>query len=572
MKDDGERRRERRRGRVLGAYRETGGIKATARKLGVSIHVVRRVVRCQDEPRSAPRTGVVRPSKLDAYKPMIRRLVVDEHLTAALVLEEIRALGYAGGRCILQEYVRGIRPSSKQKVTTVVEHAPGAEGQVDWSPYRVTLGGEQRLVHAFSMVLPFSRYMVLRFALDEKLETLIALHEEAFSLLGGALALMTYDNMTTVGRHVGLGEVALNERFMAYAGRYGFAIKLISPGKPNQHASVERPFHYVELNFLPRQRSCYADLDDLNAHAKWWCDERANVRNHRTTHERPVDRLLRERAFFLPLPSSRPEVYQTLSRKVGTDFCVAVGCNRYSVPPKLTQRPATVHLYADRLEILVDGSLAATHPLCAGRDQRQVLPEHEDAFKRCTPSRLLLQSAFFRLGPVAEDYYAGLKTQRGGGAGYHLQRILKLADRHGSSLVTGAMAHAARYGNYSAEAVVRVIAGRELRDKTTATSTPVAAPPERVRRWLEGLDVEDGDLGVYDRLIDRLGETEEERDAERTGDPANDAGRTASEPGEAETACDAGWAGPGTGAGIDFDAGLRDLPGGSGWNRGPGEY
>ncbi len=512
MKDDRERRWERRRERVLAAYRETGGIKATARKLAVSIHVVRRVLRGQDTPRVAPRTEAVRPSKLDAYKPMIRRLVVDERLTAALVFEEIRALGYVGGHSILQKYVRGIRPTSKQKVTTVVEHPPGAEGQVDWSPYRVMLGGEERVVHAFSLVLPFSRYMVLRFALDEKLETLIALHEEAFSLLGGAPPLMSFDNMTTVGRHVGPGsdDVELNERFVAYAARYGFAIHLISPGKPNQYASVERPFYYVELNFLPRQRATYANLDDLNAYAKWWCDERANVRNHRTTHERPVDRLVRERPFFLALPSSRPEVYQTLSRKVGTDFCVAVGCNRYSVPPKLTQHPATVRLHADRLEILVDGALVATHEVCRDRDQRLVLPEHEDAFKRCTPSRLLLQSAFFRLGPAAEDYYAGLKTQRGVGAGYHLQRILKLADRHGSAVVTGAMAHAARYGNYSAEAVARVIVGRELRDRTTATSMPVAAPPERVRRWLEGLDVEDGDLADYDRLIDQLGDDKKE--------------------------------------------------------------
>ena len=566
MKDDRERWRERRQERVLAAYRETGGIRATAKKLAVSIHVVRRVLRGQDGQRAAPRTQAVRPSKLDAYRPVIRRLVVDEHLTAALVLEEIRTLGYAGGHSILREYVRGIRPASKQKVTTVVEHPPGAEGQVDWSPYRVMLGGEQRVVHAFSLVLPFSRYMVLRFALDEKLETLIALHEEAFSILGGALALMTYDNMTTVGRHVGPGadDVELNERFMAYAARYGFAIRLISPGKPNQHASVERPFHYVELNFLPRQRSTYANLDALNAHAKWWCDERANVRNHRTTHERPVDRLVRERPFFLPLPSSRPEVYQTLSRKVGTDFCVSVDCNRYSVPPKLTKWPATVRQYADRLEILVDGSLVATHAVCTGRDQRLVLPEHEDAFKRCTPSRLLLQSAFLRLGPAAEDYYAGLKAQRGGGAGYHLQRILKLADRHGSAVVTGAMAHAARYGNYSAEAVARVIAGRELRDRTTTTSVPVAAPPERVRRWLEGLDVEDGDLADYDRLIDKLGDKEEKRDAKRTGDPADDTGRTAPEPGAAETARDADVAGPGAGAGGDPGAGLRDLPGRTG--------
>jgi len=565
MKTDQEKRRE----RVLAAYAQTGGIKATARMLRVSIHVVRRVLRGKDKARGAPRTDPVRPSKLDDYKPVIRRLVLDEHLTAALVMEEIRALGYTGGHTILQTYVRTIRPAPKAKLTTVVEHPPGAEGQVDWSPYTVKLGGETRVVHAFSLVLPFSRYMVVRFALDEKLETLILLHEEAFTEIGGAPPRMTYDNMTTVGRHVGPGEVWLNPRFVTYAERYGFAIGLIKPGHPNEHASVERPFHYIEHNCLPRRRAGFEDLDDLNRHAKWWCANVANVRVHGTTRERPVDRLVRERPFLLPLPSRRPEAYRTLSRKVGTDFCVRVGCNRYSVPPKVFDHPATVREYADRIEILVDGALVATHEVCKGRDQRIVLPEHEEAFKRCTPSRRLLEAAFVRLGPAAEDYYAGLKAQRGPGAGYHLQRILKLADRHGSPVVTGAMAHAARYGNYSADAVARVIAGREIQDRTTELLPEVAPPPERVRRWLEGLDVEDGDLADYDRIIDRLG-GEEEGDAEGQGHPADHAGRTAQEPGATEAPRDARVPGSGAGAGGNPGAGIRDLPRGAGLDRGPG--
>ena len=58
--------------------------------------------------------------------------------------------------------------------------------------------------------------------------------------------------------------------------------------------------------------------------------------------------------------------------------------------------------------------------------------------------------------------YEGLKTRRGQGAGYHMQRLLRLADRYGADVVCGAMAHAARYGNYSAHAVTRVIGGRGL--------------------------------------------------------------------------------------------------------------
>lgn len=492
--------RLRRRQRIRAAYAETGGIRATTRKLGISIHVVRRVLRGQDE-RKVPATRPARPSKLDPFRPVIKRLVLDDKLTAVLVLEEIRHLGYEGGYSILHQYVRQIRPAPKVRVTTVLEHPPGAEGQVDWSPYTVTLGTERRVVHCFSLVLPFSRFMVVRFAFDETLDTLLGLHDEAFSVVGGIPKLLTYDNMTTVGRHVRPGEVELNARFDAYRKECGFEVRLIDPGRPNQHASVERPFHYVENNCLRRRRFAFEDLADLNRHARWWCDQVANVRVHGSTRERPVDRLVRERPLLVPLPSVRPEPYRTVARKVGSDFCVAVGTSRYSVPPRHVGQPATVHVYAERLEVLVGGTVVAVHARGDGRHERHVLPEHEDAFKRCTPSRRLLEQAFLRLGPAAHDYYEGLKAQRGRGAGYHLQRLLKLADRHGSALVSGAMAHAARYGNYSADAVARVIAGREMR-RCQAMRVPQVPPPERVRRWLEGLHVEQSDLSDYDRLIE----------------------------------------------------------------------
>jgi hypothetical protein len=215
-----------------------------------------------------------------------------------------------------------------------------------------------------------------------------------------------------------------------------------------------------------------------------------------------VDRLQREKPYFKPLPAERQEPHQDLSRKVGDDFCVAVDTNRYSVPPRCAGQPATVRVYADRLELLVGGQVVAAHVRRHGRHGRYVLPEHEDQFRRHSHSRVLLEQAFVRMGPVAKDYYEGLRAQRGRGAGYHLQRILKLADRHGSEAITGAMAHAARYGNYSAEAVSRVVKGRALRQQQQgAPKAPAPEPPERVRIWLEGLHVEDSDLEDYDQII-----------------------------------------------------------------------
>jgi transposase len=512
MSTDASERRAQRRDLVLATFRETGSIKATAKRLRMCRRAIRRVLRGTERARGVPAARPAPPSKLDPFKPVIARLVLDDHLTATLVLEEIRGLGYTGGYSILKRHVRAIRPNPKVKTTIRLEHPPGSPAQMDWSPHAVMLAGERRIVHCFSLVLPFSRYMVVRYAMDEQLETLVALHEEAFSDIGAVPATITYDNMTTVGRHTGPGEVWINPRFEEYAKQAGFGIFLIFPGKPNQHASVERPFHYIENNFIKRHRATFTDLDDLNARARAWSATVANVRSHGTTRERPVDRLLRERVFFKPLPAVRPEPFRTLARQIGSDFSVAIDTHRYSVPPRHANQMATVQLYQDRLDVLVAGQVVATHPRSDERYGRSVLPEHEAEFKHWTPSRRLLEAAFLRLGEAARDFHAGLVAQRGAGAGHHLQKLLKLADRHGGDVVTAAMRHAAGYGNFSADAVARVIAGRQMPRARDARA--VAAPPEQVRRWLEGLDVEVGDLAAYDRMVDSAAPREEARHGE----------------------------------------------------------
>jgi hypothetical protein len=113
------------------------------------------------------------------------------------------------------------------------------------------------------------------------------------------------------------------------------------------------------------------------------------------------------------------------------------------------------------------------------------------------------------------------RAQRGrhGRGGYQIsQRILQLADRYGSSVVAGAMAQTARYGNYSAEAVARVIAGKAPRAHSPRTAADgLALAPESVRRCLEAMDVEQRDLGHFDKLLDRWDD-----DSNREGGHEND--------------------------------------------------
>ncbi len=486
---------DRTRKKIRETFKKTGNIRATARIVRVSRNAVRREIRPRT--RDAPAVDLSRASKMDPYKSKIKYLVKEKELSAVRVLADIKELGYSGGYSILKDYIRTIRPKGNRKPTAPIEHPPAFEGQMDWSPHRVVIGGKEQVVHTGSIVLCFSRVLYIQFFTDETLDSVIALHEQAFEKFECLPERMTYDNMTTVGRHIGPDKIWINPTFKAFADKYGFEVIINPPGAKDLHGAVERPFHYIENNCLKGRE--FDDFDHLRRHGQWWLDNIANIRNHGTLRERPIDRFERERSLMKLLPQMRFERYKTVERKVHRDFCVVINTNRYSVYPNQVGKQAKVRLYPAHLEIWIDDTLGARHTYNDGKYQRQVLPEHENAWRGSSYQSELLKKAFLRLGEQAKTYFEGLKQKRGAGAGYHLQRILKLADRYGSDVVAGAMAHAQKHGVYSADAVSRIIHGKELRKKGRPITEDV---PENIRQWLRSCAVEQEDLSSYDQLME----------------------------------------------------------------------
>jgi len=491
------------RNKILKTFKETGMIRRTARKYNVSRNSVRKIIR-------APESGTTsvsyspRPSKLDPYKAKIEYLVKEKGLSGIRALEDIKPLGYQGGYSILKDYIRTIRPSKSRGASAPIEHSPGHEAQMDWSPHRVIIGGKETVVHTGSIVFCYSRWLYINFFMDETIESVIALHEEAFMKLGYVPETITYDNMTTVGMHKGPGDPWINPEFKAFADTYDFEIIILPPGAKDRHGAVERPFHYIENNCLKGRE--FDDFEHLKKHGQHWLDNIANVRIHGTFRERPIDRLKREIQFLKPLPTKKYEMYTEIDRRVHRDFCIVTDTNRYSVHPDQVGKKAKVRLYHDHLEIWIDNKLAARHVYNEGKYQRNILPEHEAAYRGSSFQSELLKKAFLRLGEAANTYFEGLKRERGKSAGYHLSRILKMADRHGSDVVSGAMAHAQRYGVYSADAVYRVIHGKAIKKKGQNMIEDV---PENIRQWLRSCAVDKQKLSSYDEMLENIDEKKE---------------------------------------------------------------
>lgn len=119
--------------KIRDAFKETGSIRKTAVLLKTSRNALRRAIRSVP---SAPAVKLSRPSKLDPYKAKISYLVREEGLSAIRIMEEIQPLGYCGGYSILKDFIRTIRIRSTRGPTAPIDHPPGHEAQMDWSPIR----------------------------------------------------------------------------------------------------------------------------------------------------------------------------------------------------------------------------------------------------------------------------------------------------------------------------------------------------------------------------------------------------------------------------------------------------
>ena len=86
----------------------------------------------------------------------------------------------------------------------------------------------------------------------------------------------------------------------------------------NRSARVERPFWFIERNFLAGRK--FADWGDLNRQARQWCDR---VNSTYKKHIRAVPRELFavERPQLKPVPAWIPEVYRLHQRTVDVEGC-----------------------------------------------------------------------------------------------------------------------------------------------------------------------------------------------------------------------------------------------------------
>jgi transposase len=160
------------------------GIRAITRELSLSRKAVRRALRTEGVP-SYQRPKRPNP-QLVPFEGRLRELYFREHLIGSRILRELRKVGYAGSASALYTYLGSLRalvPS--RKATVRYETAPGQQGQFDWSPYTVELGGERIKVIVYGLTLGYSRRKHYTASLDETQVSIFEAVEGCLRHFGG---------------------------------------------------------------------------------------------------------------------------------------------------------------------------------------------------------------------------------------------------------------------------------------------------------------------------------------------------------------------------------------------------
>lgn len=453
---------------VIRRWQEQTPMRRIAAELRISRYRVKRIILDHQTGRAQgvrhpdlPALPQSRGSILDQHVPFIQDLLARwPSITALRIHEELRSRGFTGKYTIVKDLVHRLRPKPARVPVLRFETGKGQQGQMDYAVYEIDFTEEgRRRVNLFSYVLGYSRRQYLHFTDSQDFETTLREHVRAFEHLGGVAATCLYDNMKVVVARYEGDEPIYNTRFLAFATHYGYKVWACRRHRPQTKGKIERPFRYVEGNFL-NGRS-FRNLEHLNECLAGWLAEVADVRVHRETKRRPIDLHAEELPYLIPLPVKPYDTAEVVYRTVNAEGMVAYRQNFYSVPWRCLGQVLPLRITEEELVVYgPDLEVLARHPLLprTATGQRSELPEHrpqEDSRQR----EAHLRARFAELGPAASRFLEGLlKTHRMGKD--QASRVLALLETYRKQDLTAALQRAVQFGAFSLRAVERILAAQ----------------------------------------------------------------------------------------------------------------
>ena len=377
---------------VLRGWLEGAGLRKVAERAGVDRKTARRYVAAAEAEGLARHAGVealtdaligavvaaVRPARPNGHgaawglllarqeqitawvaggdgHPPLSMVKIEELLTRQGCVVPYRTLHrFAVERCAFRVKTNTMR---------IDDGEPGVECQIDFAQMGFILDpvtGKKRRVHALIFTAVVSRHMFVWLTYSQTLVAMIAGCEAAWEFFGGVFKVLIPDNLKAVVTHADAVNPRLSTGWFDYAQHVGFATDPARVRTPQDKPRVERAVQYVRGNFWAGER--FTDLADAQARVVLWCAERAGMRIHGSTAQRPVEMFNQvEAGCLLPVPASY-DVPVFTRVKVHRDFHVEVARALYSLPAQWIGQHLDARADSELVKLYACGQLVKTHP------------------------------------------------------------------------------------------------------------------------------------------------------------------------------------------------------------------
>lgn len=433
-----------------------GGVekREIARRLKVDVKTVRRIIRKIEAGAVAPARSSP-GSKLDPYDERIVELTATGR-TAWNVYLALRAdPAFTASYELVKKRVAKSRRRDP-RVYERLEHRPGAEMQADFGELvRMQYQGRLVRVWAYVAVWPYSRYRYAEVVLEQSVPTFLSAMQNGIFAAAAIPERISVDNLAAAVLREHFHERGYQREFSAFCKHFETLPNAVRPRTPTDKGAVENGVGVLKRALRGRS---FATLDDLQRAVATIINE-LNDRPSALDQRRANDLIVHERRGDLP---ERFPIGAWSEHRVRTDCHVQVRANFYSVPHELVGKTVVVRVDASSIMVYDALAVVARHERRIGRGESVTDREHYPKHKRKASQEIHRERVdrIRTVGAGAAAFYAGLLTSREHVHSDSYRALLKLIESTPAADVDRACARAAHFGNFSLEALRRIVEQR----------------------------------------------------------------------------------------------------------------
>ncbi|HET7883304.1 MAG TPA: hypothetical protein VFL55_20630 [Acetobacteraceae bacterium] len=432
-------------------------LRAISRLLALSRNTVRRILR---EPSG---DGAEAPPCDEATRLRVQAAYERARGNVVRVRELLAEDGLDVSYSTLTRWVRAAGLRQPPRRAGEYDCLPGQEMQHDTSPHRVAFAAAKPVIaQCAGLVLAYSRRLFIQYyPRFTRFEAKVFLLDAA-RFMDGVCPVCVIDNSSVLLASGSGAEAVVAPEIAAFARTLGFRFRAHQVGHPDRKGRIERPFAYVENNFLPGRS--FVDFDDLNRQAVAWCREVANRKPKAALGMSPEAAYVIEQPHLRPLPAVLPPVYELLERIVDLHGYVSVETNRYSVPERFVGKSVAVYKLPAEIHVCRKDTTIAVHRRLIGqRDSKSILPGHHTIPLRQGRGTAAEERLLSGHHPSLDRYSAALRQRAGGQGRRALRRLIELQRTYPAAPFIAAVEQALHYGLFDLgrleELILKHVAG-----------------------------------------------------------------------------------------------------------------